>query len=66
MPNLKQLAAIAEQEFPDLVESTSIMRDKLRVVLIGESFIDFWRSSEIRGRFACHRNSGNKHHNCRT
>ncbi|MBI3913158.1 MAG: hypothetical protein HY327_03010 [Chloroflexi bacterium] len=54
MPSLEQLASIDEQEFPDIVESTSIIRDKLRVVLIDESFIDFWWSSEIDGRFACH------------
>lgn len=54
MPNLVALARIAEQEFADIVESTSIHRNKLRIVLIDESFIDFWWSSEIEGRFACH------------
>ena len=54
MADLPQLAAIAEQEFPDLVESSEIIRNKLRVVLVDESFIDFWWSAEIEGRFACH------------
>jgi hypothetical protein len=54
MPDLEQLATIAEQEFTDIVESTSIIRDKLRMVLTDGSFIDFWWSSEIVGRFACH------------
>jgi hypothetical protein len=58
MPNLEKLAAIAEQEFPEIVESTSFIRDKLRVVLIDESFVDFWWSSEIEGRFACHSERG--------
>lgn len=54
MPNLEQLASIAEQEFADIVESTTILRDKLRVILSDTSFIDFWWSQEIPGRFACH------------
>ena len=54
MPDLEQLSGIAEQEFSDIIESTEIIRDKLRVVLIDESFIDFWWSAEIPGRFACH------------
>jgi len=53
-PDLVELAAIAEQDFPDIVEATEIIRDKLRVVLTDESFVDFWRSTEIPGRFACH------------
>jgi hypothetical protein len=54
MPNLTQLAAIAAYEFTDIVESAEIIRDKLRVLLIDTSFIDFWWLSEIPGRFACH------------
>jgi len=36
MPDLEQLAAIVEQEFSDIVESTDIVRDKLHVILIDE------------------------------
>ena len=54
MADLARLASIAEEEFPDIVESTDIIRDKLRVVLVDESFIDFWWSAEIKDRFACH------------
>lgn len=54
MPNVEQLAAMAEHEFSEIVESTEITRNQLRVILTDESFIDFWWSSEIPGRFACH------------
>ena len=54
MPNLEQLSALVEQTFPDIVESTEIIRNKLRVTLTDESFIDFWWLLEIPGRFACH------------
>ena len=54
MANLEGLSAIAEQEFSDIVDSTDIIRDKLRMVLVDGSFIDFWWSTEIAGRFACH------------
>ncbi len=54
MVNVARLAAIVEQEFSDIVESTSIIRNKLRVVLTDASFVDFWWSAEIEGRFAHH------------
>ena len=42
MPDLDRLRRIAETEFLSLVQSTALVRDKLRVVLIDGSFIDFW------------------------
>ena len=54
MPDLHHLRRIAEHEFPDLVRSTAIFRDKLRVVLVDDSYMDFWWSSQIPGRFAHH------------
>lgn len=52
MPDLQQLRRIAETEFLDVVQSTTIIRDKLRVVLTDGSYIDFWWSSQIPGRYA--------------
>jgi len=54
MADLVKLARIAAVEFPDLVVTTTILRDKLRVVLKDGSFIDFWWSAKIPGRFAHH------------
>jgi hypothetical protein len=54
MVNVARLAALTEQEFSDIVESTSVIRGKLRVILTDASFVDFWWSTEIEGRFACH------------
>ena len=54
MPQLDRLRKIAETEFTLLVRSTVIVRDKLRVVLIDGSYIDFWWSTQIPGRYAHH------------
>lgn len=54
MPDLEKLRGIAETEFLLLVRSTTIIRDKLRVVLIDGSYIDFWWSTQIPGRYAYH------------
>jgi len=54
VPGLHHLRQIAEREFPDLVRSTAILRDKLRVLLVDDSYMDFWWSSQIPGRFAYH------------
>jgi hypothetical protein len=54
VPDLHHLRRIAEREFPDLVRSTAIFRDKLRVLLVDDSYMDFWWSSQIPGRFAHH------------
>ena len=54
MPDLLTLGRLAEAEFFEIVQSTSIVENKLRVVLIDSSYIDFWWSEEISGRFAYH------------
>ena len=54
MPDLEGLRAIAETEFPSLVQSTTIVRDKLRVIFTDSSYIDFWWSTQIPGRYAHH------------
>ena len=54
MPDLERLRRIAETEFLGVVRSTAVIRDKLRVVLADSSYIDFWWSSQIRGRDAHH------------
>ena len=54
MVNLIDLRTIAEVKFPDIVESTTILDERLRVVLIDDSYIDFWWSFKIPNRFAFH------------
>lgn len=54
MAGLFRLAQIAAREFVDIVVATAIMRDKLRVILRDGSYIDFWWSTRIPGRFAHH------------
>lgn len=54
MPDLEKLKRIAEEEFADIVTRAWIIDAKLRVLLVDESFIDFWWSLEIPGRFAHH------------
>ena len=54
MPDLERLRQIAETEFLALVGSTTIIRDRLRVVLRDSSYIDFWWSTQISGRYAFH------------
>jgi len=54
VPDLHRLRRMAEHEFPDLVRSTAILRDKLRVLLVDGSYIDFWWLSQIPDRFAHH------------
>lgn len=55
MPDLEKLRRIAETDFLSVVRSTVIIRDKLRVVLVDDSYIDFWWSTQIPGRYAHHR-----------
>jgi hypothetical protein len=50
MPDLERLRRIAEIEFLEIVRTTAIIRNKLRVVLVDGSYIDFWWSSQIPGR----------------
>jgi hypothetical protein len=54
MSDLDRLRRIAETEFLAVVRSTTIIRDKLRVVLVDGSYIDFWWSTQISGRYAHH------------
>ena len=54
MADLFDLARIAAKEFVDIVVATTIIRDKLRVLLQDGSYIDFWWSGKIPERFAHH------------
>lgn len=54
MPDLERLRRIVETEVLSVVRSTTIVRDKLRVVLADDSYIDFWWSTQIPGRYARH------------
>ena len=54
MTDLKPLQHIAEDEFADIVQSTVVMRSKLRVLVRDGSYADFWWSLTIAGRFAYH------------
>ncbi len=54
MADLEKLRRLVEAEFPALVRSTLILRDKLRIVLGDSSYIDFWWSTQIPGRYAHH------------
>jgi hypothetical protein len=52
--DLTALSAIALTEFADVVQTTTIISGKLRVVLNDASYIDFWWSQNLPGRFAHH------------
>jgi hypothetical protein len=52
MPDLERLRWIAETEFLTMVQSTTMVRDKLHVVLNDGSYIDFWWFTQIPGRYA--------------
>jgi hypothetical protein len=52
--DLAPLARVSIKEFTDIVVATTIMRNKLRVLLDDGSFVDFWWSAKIAGRFAHH------------
>ena len=54
MPDLPRLGRLAEAEFYEIVVSTLVIENKLRVALIDGSYIDFWWSEEISGRYAYH------------
>ncbi|MBI5217036.1 MAG: hypothetical protein HY960_14875 [Ignavibacteriae bacterium] len=52
--DLIELSVIATTEFPEIIRVVSIKEHKLRVVLIDESYIDFWWSEQVNGRYAHH------------
>ena len=54
MPDLESLGRLAEAEFFEIVQSTAIIENKLRAALVDGSYIDFWWSEGITGRFAYH------------
>ena len=54
MVSLNRLMLIAECEFADIVEHGVIIDDKLRVMLIDGTYIDFWWSHRLADRFANH------------
>ena len=54
MPDMESLGRLAEAEFFEIVQSTAIIENKLRVALVDGSYIDFWWSEGITGRFAYH------------
>ena len=54
MPDLERLRRIAEAEFLDIISAATVFRNRLRIVLLDDSYIDFWWSRRIRGRFAYH------------
>jgi hypothetical protein len=53
-PNLNHLRLLALREFTDIIQTTGIVSDKLRIVLKDSSYIDFWWSKNLPGRFAHH------------
>ncbi len=54
MIEFDDLAAIAKQEFADIVVSTVVIDAKLRIILVDNSYIDFWWSQVLPGRYAHH------------
>ena len=52
MADLLALQRIAESDFADIVLGTRIVDAKLRVLFTDSSYLDFWWSLEIPGRFA--------------
>jgi hypothetical protein len=52
--DLERLRRIVETEVLPFVHSATIMRQKLRVVLMDSSYIDFWWSTQIPRRYAYH------------
>ena len=54
MPDVEWLRRMAETEFFNLVRSTVMVRNKLRLDLVNGPYIDFWWSSRAPGRYAYH------------
>jgi hypothetical protein len=56
MVDLAELERIAREEFADIVVDAYRIDAKLRVLVIDESYVDFWWSEVQEGRFAHHWN----------
>ena len=52
--NYGELLTIVTKEFPDIILCAQIGQGKLRLFIIGGSFVDVWFSKRIEGRFAYH------------
>lgn len=48
------LTEIALSDFADIVEGTTVIEGKLRILLKDESFIDVWLSAKKKGVYAYH------------
>ena len=59
MVDFTELESIARGEFVDIVVDVYRIGAKLRMLLIDESYIDFWWSEVQEGRFAHHWNRQN-------
>lgn len=54
MPDLAGLGRTAEREFLEVVNFAAVIGNKLRVEMLDGSYIDFWWSTQIPGRYAYH------------
>ena len=54
MTTLAELRRIAEVEFSTVVACTDILSEKLRIVLVDNSFVDVWLSRKLANRFGFH------------
>ena len=59
MADLTELQHLARSEFADIVVDVYRIDAKLRILLIDESYLDFWWSEVQAGRFAHHWNRQN-------
>ena len=56
MIDVTELERIAREDFADIVLDVRLIDAKLRIVLIDDSYLDFWWSEVQAGRFAHHWN----------
>lgn len=54
MPTIEDIKRIAEIEFSDIVNSTSHIDFKLRIILVNNSFMDVYLSQRLPERFGFH------------
>ena len=54
MPGLSVLRRRSETLFPDIVTSTALVGNKLRLELVDGSFMDLWWSTQFPDRYAYH------------